>query len=72
VTGEPLYQRSDDNASVLKKRLEAYHNQTTPVATHYAKQGKLTAVDASTRPEQVWSTLNLLLGIYSKPCVATK
>ena len=31
VTGEPLMQRKDDNAETLKKRLEAYHQDTVPV-----------------------------------------
>jgi adenylate kinase family enzyme len=31
VTGEPLIQRKDDTASVLKSRLEAFHIQTEPV-----------------------------------------
>ena len=31
VTGEPLMQRKDDTAEVLKSRLEAFHRQTEPV-----------------------------------------
>ncbi|KAL8478564.1 hypothetical protein ACS0TY_030451 [Phlomoides rotata] len=31
VTGEPLIQRKDDTAVVLKSRLEAFHKQTEPV-----------------------------------------
>ncbi|KAF9600854.1 hypothetical protein IFM89_013450 [Coptis chinensis] len=31
VTGEPLIQRKDDNAAVLRSRLEAFHKQTEPV-----------------------------------------
>lgn len=31
VTGEPLIQRKDDTATVLKSRLEAFHKQTEPV-----------------------------------------
>ena len=31
ITGEPLVQRSDDNAEALKKRLATYHKQTAPV-----------------------------------------
>lgn len=31
VTGEPLIQRRDDTAEVLKSRLEAFHKQTEPV-----------------------------------------
>lgn len=35
VTGEPLIQRSDDNESTLRTRLEAFHKQTAPVLEHY-------------------------------------
>ncbi|KAH7571443.1 hypothetical protein JRO89_XS04G0054200 [Xanthoceras sorbifolium] len=31
VTGEPLIQRKDDTAAVLKSRLEAFHRQTESV-----------------------------------------
>ncbi|CAI8618575.1 unnamed protein product [Vicia faba] len=31
VTGQPLIQRKDDTAAVLKSRLEAFHKQTEPV-----------------------------------------
>lgn len=31
VTGEPLVQRKDDNAEVLRRRLHAFHTQTVPV-----------------------------------------
>lgn len=31
ITGEPLIQRKDDNADVLKSRLAAFHTQTQPV-----------------------------------------
>lgn len=31
VTGEPLIQRKDDTAAVLKSRLDAFHKQTEPV-----------------------------------------
>src|SRR6187431_320561 len=40
--------RADDNPEVLKNRLGAYHAQTTPLAAHYAKQGKLASVDGMT------------------------
>lgn len=39
VTGEPLIQRSDDNAETLKKRLGSYHSMTTPVVEYYKKRG---------------------------------
>ena len=57
VTGEPLVQRSDDNADALKKRLDTYHKQTTPVVGYYQKTGIWKAIDASQQPGQVWSSL---------------
>lgn len=39
ITGEPLIQRSDDNANTLVKRLVTYHEQTDPVAKYYKTKG---------------------------------
>ncbi|CAG8480559.1 10617_t:CDS:2 [Diversispora eburnea] len=55
ITGEPLIQRSDDNAEVLKKRLATYHQQTTPVAEYYKQKGIWSGVDASQKPNVVWA-----------------
>ncbi|KAI1800716.1 adenylate kinase cytosolic [Daldinia bambusicola] len=57
ITGEPLIQRSDDNADALKKRLVTYHNQTTPVVGYYKNTGIWKGIDASQEPGQVWSSL---------------
>ena len=57
VTGEALIQRADDNADTLKKRLEAYHQQTAPVADFYKKKGVWRGLDASQPPEKVWATM---------------
>lgn len=57
VTGEPLIQRSDDNAEALKKRLVTYHAQTAPVVDYYQKSGIWSGVDASQPPGQVWKNL---------------
>ena len=54
VTGEPLVQRSDDNADALKKRLATYHKQTAPVVDYYRKTGIWKGIDASQEPGQVW------------------
>lgn len=35
VSGEPLIQRKDDTAEVLKSRLEAFHRQTEPVSCFF-------------------------------------
>jgi len=61
ITGEPLIQRSDDNAETLKKRLATYHSQTAPVVEYYKKTGIWKGIDASQEPGQVWRSL---LGIF--------
>jgi adenylate kinase len=63
ITGEPLVQRSDDNAEALKKRLVAYHKQTTPVVGYYKNTGIWSGIDASQEPGQVWKSL---LGVFNK------
>ena len=36
-TGEPLIQREDDRADVVRKRLEVYHAQTSALVDYYSK-----------------------------------
>jgi adenylate kinase len=57
ITGEPLIQRSDDNADALKKRLDTYHKQTEPVVNYYKKTGIWKGIDASRAPGDVWKSL---------------
>ena len=47
VTGEPLERRADDNAETLRKRLDAYHKQTTPLVDFYTQKNLHKAIDAS-------------------------
>ncbi|KAJ5319395.1 hypothetical protein N7541_006235 [Penicillium brevicompactum] len=61
VSGEPLIQRSDDNADTLTKRLATYHAQTTPVVDYYKKTGIWRGIDASQEPGQVWKSI---LGVF--------
>jgi len=63
VTGEPLIQRTDDNAETLKKRLSTYHQQTSPVVAYYQKTGIWQPIDASQEPGQVWKSL---LGVFEQ------
>ena len=71
VTGEPLIQRSDDNADTLKKRLSTYHKQTSPVVSYYQKTGVWRPVDASQEPGQVWKSLLQVFGDEKKPITST-
>jgi len=61
VTGEPLIQRTDDNADTLKKRLATYHAQTSPVVAYYKSKGIWSGVDASQEPGAVWKKI---LGVF--------
>ncbi|KAL8925922.1 MAG: hypothetical protein Q9208_003235 [Pyrenodesmia sp. 3 TL-2023] len=63
ITGEPLIQRTDDNAETLKKRLSTYHEQTSPVVAYYQKTGIWKPIDASQEPGQVWKSL---LGVFGE------
>lgn len=63
VTGEPLIQRSDDNADTLKKRLSTYHAQTDPVVDYYKKTNIWRGIDAAQEPGQVWKSL---LGVFNE------
>ena len=54
--------RSDDNLETIKKRLDVYHNQTTPLKEFYIANGKFTAWARSTRfsrPSPALSTVAL-------------
>ncbi|KAG8051091.1 hypothetical protein GUJ93_ZPchr0009g2331 [Zizania palustris] len=53
VTGEPLVQRKDDTAAVLKSRLEAFHIQTEPVIEYYTKKGLVANLHAEKPPKEV-------------------
>lgn len=57
ATGEPLIRRSDDNAEALKKRLEAYHNQTKPLVSYYQRRGIHSSIDASQAPNSVFGMI---------------
>jgi len=57
LTGEPLIQRSDDNADTLAKRLTTFHSQTGPVAEYYKTKGLWHGVDAAQSPKLVWDNI---------------
>ena len=43
--GGELYQRDDDKAEVVAKRIEVYNKETSPVVEYYRTSGVLTEVD---------------------------
>lgn len=40
-----LYQRDDDREETIRKRLEVYREQTSPLVTYYKQDGLLTSID---------------------------
>ena len=55
--GGPLYQRSDDNPEVIKRRIKVYQEQTSPIVQFYKEKNvsfiisSITALD--TQPESI-------------------
>lgn len=51
--GGALYQRDDDKAETVKKRLDVYRDSTAPVKAHYESQGILRTVNGSGTVEEI-------------------
>jgi len=51
--GGELYQRPDDTVDTVKKRLEVYFAQTTPLIDYYTRAGKLLEVDGEGSIDEV-------------------
>lgn len=47
VTGEPLFQRSDDTSHALVKRLDQYFSKTVPILDHYFHRGVVRQINAN-------------------------
>lgn len=58
--GETL--RADDDPDVLKRRVEAYREQTAPLVDYYRRQGALKSVDGMASIEAVASAIDRALG----------
>lgn len=52
VDGTPLYQREDDKAETVRRRIDVYLEQTSPLIEHFRSQGILVEVDG-TQPIEV-------------------
>lgn len=59
--GEPV--RADDNAEALKKRLDAYREQTAPVSGYYASKDALKTVDGMAPIDDVTKAIAAHLGV---------
>jgi len=52
-----LYQRDDDKAETVKRRIQVYLDQTSPLITYYRDRGKLLEIDGMQTIEQVTQLL---------------
>ncbi len=51
--GTEFTRRSDDDADTVRARLEAYHEQTAPIASYFAQKGVLKGVDGMAAIDEV-------------------
>jgi len=59
--GADLYQREDDKPEAIKKRLEIYHNETSPLIFYYKKKGILKKINGMQPIEKVFEDILLAL-----------
>jgi adenylate kinase len=59
--GSRLVQRDDDKPETIKKRLEVYHEQTSPLVDWYDERGILCRFDGTRSPEEVHSHIRATL-----------
>ena len=57
VDGSELYQRDDDKAETVKRRIDVYLEQTSPLIDYYRDHGKLVEIDGTQSIEQVTKDL---------------
>lgn len=49
--------REDDQIDVIRKRLQAYEDQTRPVADYYDRAGLLRSIDGLGQPDEVYARI---------------
>lgn len=60
--GSELYQRDDDKAETVKRRIRVYLEQTLPLIAYYRKAGTLHEIDGTQSIEKVTADLLAALG----------
>lgn len=49
--------RADDNIETIRKRLDVYHNQTSPLKEYYLEEGKYLAIDGGSTVQKVFDNV---------------
>jgi adenylate kinase len=55
--GGDVVQRADDTPDAINRRLDLYESQTSPLLDYYDRQGRLTVIDGSASPDEVFACL---------------
>lgn len=50
--------RADDNEHTIKKRLNVYHGQTSPLKEHYKNQNKYIGIDGNREIEHIFDSIS--------------
>ena len=61
LDGSELYQRDDDKAETVTRRIQVYVEQTAPLISYYRDAGKLVEIDGAQPIEQVTDALTKAL-----------
>ncbi len=62
VDGSELYQRDDDKAETVTRRIQVYFTQTAPLIAYYRELGRLSEIDGAQPIEKVSADLLAVLG----------
>lgn len=65
--GGDVVQRADDTPSAINQRLDLYESQTSPLIDFYGRQGRLTVVDGSASPDEVFARLTSAVDAARRP-----
>jgi len=60
--GSELYQRDDDSADTVRRRIRVYMEQTSPLIEYYRSEGKLVEIDGMKPIEEVTKVLISAIG----------
>jgi adenylate kinase len=60
--GSPLYQRDDDKAETVTRRIQVYFAQTSPLIAYYRETGLLAEIDGARPIEKVTADLLAVIG----------
>lgn len=61
ITGEALYQRTDDQPDKVRARLSKFESETRPVIARYQRRGIVVAVDGVGSPDEVYTRIAAVL-----------